>query len=139
MSPRILAGSARSGTTWVADALAQANGSATLFEPLNPQAVPAARLIESRRLADEEAAPVAAQFFDHLFAGGYRNEWTLGRVYRHELIPMRGQSLHGALSKCRAATRNYWRFGRSRNGQWIYKLIRANLMLAWLARRYQAR
>jgi hypothetical protein len=40
---RIIAGSGRSGTTWVLDALAEANALRPVFEPLHPLAIPQAR------------------------------------------------------------------------------------------------
>lgn len=137
--PRIIAGSARSGTTWLADTLAAANGAGTVFEPLNGDTVPAARAIQHRLLLPGDAAPDADAFFSTLFAGGLRTPWTLGRVYPTQLLPGRGVSWHDALAHGRAALRHYWQHGRSTSGEWVYKLIRANLMLDWLAQRFGAR
>ena len=134
--PRIIAGSARSGTTWVADALSISNGAATLFEPLDPDAIPQARTLANRRLGAEDESTHAASFFNDVFAGVHRNLWTLTRVKRQELALNAPLQL---LGKARSALVNYFRYGRTGRGQWLYKLGRANLMLAWLERNFDAR
>lgn len=140
LQPRIIAGSARSGTTWVVDALSTANGAGTLFEPLNPDAIAQAVPLANQRLAETDEAAHARVFFDELFNGAYRNLWTLGRAYHAELRPGPQQSLPKVVRKLGAAVTNYWRYGRpSPGGGWIYKLVRASLMLGWLEQNYDAR
>lgn len=138
-APRIVAGSARSGTTWVVDVLARANAAGTLFEPLNPDTVSGADAIQNRLITPHEDAPQATAFFRQLFSGGQRNVWTLGRVYPQKLLPGGECTVREALATWRSLLTNYWRHGRSPSGLWVYKLIRANLMLAWLVAQFGAR
>ncbi|MEM9384642.1 MAG: hypothetical protein AAGA68_06250 [Pseudomonadota bacterium] len=140
LQPRIIAGSARSGTTWVVDALSTANGAGTLFEPLNPDAIPQAVPFANERIAQHDEAAHARAFFDELFNGAYRNLWTLGRAYREELRLGPQRSLPKVARKLTAAAGNYWRYGRpSAQAGWLYKVVRASLMLGWLEQHYDAR
>ena len=42
-NPLIIAGSGRSGTTWILDVIAESNNLRTVFEPLQPYGVPEAQ------------------------------------------------------------------------------------------------
>lgn len=138
--PRIIAGSARSGTTWVVDALAAANRATTVFEPLNPEAIEQALTLANQRLGVQCQNAAARDFFDALFYDrAHRNLWTLARTYPEELKLGAGRTPHQVLSKAKAALTNYWRYGRPRQGGELYKLVRASLMLGWLEHRYRAR
>ena len=52
--PLIVAGSGRSGTTWVLDAIAETNNLRTIYEPLNPAGVPEARNYGNLYLSENE-------------------------------------------------------------------------------------
>ena len=76
ISPLIIAGSGRSGTTWVLDAIAYANGLRTVFEPLHPQGVRKARGFAYRYVEDTASEPELAAFLTHIFTGQLRCLWT---------------------------------------------------------------
>ena len=65
----IIAGSGRSGTTWIQDVLAEANQLRTVFEPLHPQGVSRARGLAYRYIEADEESPDLQHYFDDLLAG----------------------------------------------------------------------
>src|SRR5262245_32752648 len=66
---RIIAGSGRSGTTWVQDVLADANALRPIFEPLHPLAVPQADPFAYRYLRPAVEQAAAAAFLTRVFEG----------------------------------------------------------------------
>lgn len=112
----VVAGSGRGGTSWLAELLATAPGMQIIFEPLHPGRVPAPgglnaldgsrELLESPYLRPDGASSYENErwerFFQRALAGEVRNWWT-DQERRHLFT---------------------WRYA--------VKLIRANLMLAWL-------
>lgn len=137
MIARLIVGSGRSGTTWLLDALAEANGLRAVFEPLNPSGFPEARRYADRHLPADAAAPELADF--------------LSRALRGEL--------NGLESDCRVRSARLWNLASPRYlaGEWVklgryglrwlrdrkrpplVKLIRANLMLEWIDRHLDVR
>ena len=106
----ILAGSGRSGTTWLGNIIAANPNVRTIFEPFDYRRVPEAACMPLRPYArSQELYPEWAEFVDNVFAGKIQNEWTTRQGNRWW------------------ATRNF------------VKAIRANLMLGWLDQTFQPR
>lgn len=133
----VIAGSGRSGTTWVQDALAHANGYATIFEPLHPDAVPAMAAYAGRYLRTEEGCDELETFLRRVFSGQVRDTWMTYRV-RPDRLALRKNILAGprqAYECCRRwkkLARHYMRYRRVQGKPVLVKFIRANLMLPWL-------
>lgn len=109
----VVCGTPRSGTTWIADAIASTPGSRVLFEPLHVNRVPAvARAGIGWRpyIRPDRDWPAAEEFFRRVLEGRILNDWTAQQIGR----PTRVRS-------------------------WVVKFIRANLMVVWLAQRFPIR
>lgn len=143
--PLVVVGSGRSGTTWVVDVLAKANGLRVVFEPLHPQAVKGAQPFAGRQI-EPGAVPAGAEaFFDPVLSGAFHSLWADYRVrpdrlkywLLHAYSPT---GLRRSAHMLRKLYRGYRRYapdrGRDRS---IVKFIRANLMIEWLCDRYGAR
>src|SRR5262245_53226954 len=137
---RLIAGSGRSGTTWVLDALATANDLRPVFEPLHPYVSPVGNRYAHRALTAEDQHPDLEEFLVGVCAGRRNRLWTKYRRQGRWLLPPPKE-----FSTRRDASRAYrqWlKFVReipqlaaaSRRQVPIVKCIRANLMLDWLAR-----
>ncbi|MEM9057237.1 MAG: sulfotransferase [Pseudomonadota bacterium] len=143
--PRVIAGSGRGGTTWVLDALATANGLRPIFEPLHPQGVPrAARFAYA--CADGDAVPDGCEaFFADVFNGRLKSLWSDYRVRRDRLTPQ--LATLSSTTRVRQFYRRWRKLARNRKRyrpglsteRCLVKLIRGNLMLDWLKRRFDAR
>lgn len=143
--PRILAGSGRSGTTWILDALAEANELRPVFEPLHPSTSAIGRTWAGRWLDADDEVPELAAWLEQVCHGAFRQWWADYRVRTDRLRPST------ALLRDRVAAiefarrwRKLWRQRRTgrkrlRRPERLVKLIRANLMLPWLARGFGAR
>jgi len=138
---RFIVGSGRSGTTWVQDALADANNLRPVFEPLHPAVSDVGARYAYRALAAEDEEPDLEQFLDEAAAGRKYRWWTQYRLPGGRLVPRISQlkSIEGV----KAQYRNRLRLLRERPAlaaSWrgrvpLVKCIRANLMLGWLASR----
>lgn len=113
--PTIVAGSPRSGTTWLANVVAAASRSAVLFEPLHLDHVPAARdagfdwrtfVSPDRRWPDGE------RFIGDVFEGRVLNKWTMKEISFQRAI--RCDSL-------------------------VTKFVRASGLVNWMTRYFSAR
>jgi len=138
---RLLAGSARSGTTWLQDTLAEANGLRTLFEPLHPQAVPEASLFAFHYVRPNTDWPALETFLGEVFAGRRTRMWTDLRVRPDRFFEAPSPALVPLLAAMRVhrLIQRRIQLGQLRDRPILCKLIRANLMLGWLARRFSAR
>ena len=140
----IIVGSGRSGTTWVQDALAQANGYATVFEPLHPEAIPAMAAYAGRYLRAEDRCDELESYLQGVFSGRTRNAWITYRV-RPDRLAFRAKRLtdarltHEWLMRWKKFFRNYARYRRDQGKPLLVKFIRANLMLPWLASHFSVR
>ena len=79
----LVAGSARSGTTWLAELLSSIPRSAVLFEPLHETQVPAARragFTGEGRLASELDWPAGRTYLDDVLRGRILTPWTTREV-----------------------------------------------------------
>jgi hypothetical protein len=111
----IVAGSPRSGTTWLAEVLSTLPRSAILFEPEHMLQVPEARRAGldwhvMKQPGDDW--PEGDAYFDRVLHGRIVTPWTVS---------------HLPLSRAFAPRR------------WIVKFVDANLMLGWLATRFPIR
>jgi hypothetical protein len=111
----VVAGSPRSGTTWLAEVLSALPRSAILFEPEHMLQVPDARragLDWHVMKLPGDAWPDGERYFDRVLRGQVVTPWTTS---------------HLPLSRAIAPRR------------WIVKFVDANLMLGWLATRFPIR
>ena len=144
-APRLIAGSGRSGTTWMLDVLAQVNGMRPIFEPLNPTAVPAAASFANQYIDPDDEMPELKQFLDGTFNGEFHSLWTDYRIRPPMLKPHLSTFFSpGKLKKLylewRSAGKRYLHYGAMiDNAPVLVKIIRGNLMLGWLRRQYDAR
>lgn len=103
----LLAGAARSGTTWLAQVIASQTPCRIMFEPFHPGKIEAYREFDYYqyvRPADEH--PRLYDYCQRLFSGGIRNRWVdrLVDVYRPEIR--------------------------------LVKAVRASFLLGWIERRF---
>lgn len=133
----MLLGSARSGTTWVQDVLAQANGRRTIFEPLNPEGDPRAKPFAHVYLNANDEAPALAELLGEAVSGrGLRLWWDL-RVSPPHVF--RWQSPKGYAAQALYTFRGLTRYRRERGQATLTKLIRGNLLGGWLTHQMDAR
>lgn len=144
MNPiRFIAGSGRSGTTWIQDALAAANKLRPVFEPLHPYVSEVGRKYAHRALSAEEEHPELREFMLGVCAGRGPRLWTQFRQQRRWLVPP--SSEFWSKKDAGRTTRHWAKFLResprmAANGlrkEAIIKCIRANLMLPWISRHLQ--
>ena len=137
---RLIAGSGRSGTTWVQDALATANRLRPVFEPLHPYVSELGDRYAHRALAADESHIELRQFLEDVCAGRCNLLWTKYRQQARWLFPppteFRSKSDAGQVYR-------HWakflrEFPKLTIAGWrrvpLMKCIRANLMLGWLSR-----
>ncbi|HYZ91745.1 MAG TPA: sulfotransferase [Actinomycetota bacterium] len=109
----VVCGSARSGTTWLAQTLQSVPGSAVLFEPLN-----------LRRVARARRCGFRPRTYVRPGTDWPEGELLLGDILRGRLLtPWTVQEIR--------------RFARVQT--WIVKFIEANRMLPWLTERFPVR
>ena len=132
----IIAGSGRSGTTWIQDSLADANGLRTIFEPLNPAGVPAAREFAYRYLVADADDRELKLFLDGVFSGTHRSLWANYRIRPSRFNFLR-VGFSQAISNVRKLARHYRKYRDRGHEGVIVKFIRANLMLPWIVRQYR--
>lgn len=111
----VVAGSPRSGTTWLAEVLSTLPRSAILFEPEHMLQVPQARaagLDWHVMKSPGEEWPAGDRYFERVLRGQVVTPWTVS---------------HLPLSRAIAPRR------------WIVKFVDANLMLGWLGTRFPVR
>ena len=146
--PILIFGSGRSGTTWILDALAEANNLRTIFEPLNPIAVPTARPFANRYVRDDGYEPELRNFMDRVLTGSLRSLWANYRVLPDRLRPWSALAVfrrtkHNPykmlLGQYMGLLSHYRRYKKTNVDGIIIKFIRANLMIGWFARNYDAK
>lgn len=135
---RFIAGSGRSGTTWIQDALAAANGLRPVFEPLNPFASSIGRRYAHRTLRSDAAHEDLKLFLEGVFSGRRERLWTQYRRQRKWLVPT--LDTLGSTADAGRLGRRWLKFLRefpglaamTRADEPLVKCIYANLMLDWL-------
>lgn len=142
---RLIAGSGRSGTTWMLDVLAEANMLRPIFEPLHTDTSAVGQSFAHAYLTRGAECSELKEMFAAATDGRLRSIWT---DYR---IPPGALALHG--KRIRSATEfrglvHWWKelgkcYGRYRERiarpATLVKCIRANLMLDWIAGSLNAR
>lgn len=142
---RLIAGSGRSGTTWVLDCLADANGLRPIFEPLHPARTEIGARYANRLIEPEDSHPELQFFLETIQDIRYWSLWTTYRSPRDRLFPR-----VASLTSRREFKRVQYRWSQFlRNFQPLHraaqrrepliKCIRANLALGWLVKNFRAR
>ena len=142
---KLIAGSGRSGTTWVLDALAEANRLRPVFEPLHPHASKIGQTYAHRVLAPDAFHPELQEFFKDIAAGHRVRLWTRYRCQASWLLPRKTE-----LSTIKGAARLGRRWGKflkempglalmTSNADPLIKCIWSNLMLGWITQQCNGR
>ncbi len=137
----VLAGSGRSGTTWVLDALAIPNKRRTIFEPLHPACVPGANNFAHLFVKPDEKNEALYLFFKTLLTTKKLGTWIDYRVRSDRLQPSldRFRSLHDMYEwylRIKKFKRNKKKYESSLNKPPMIKMIRGNLLLGWLVQNF---
>ena len=136
-APRVIAGTGRSGTTWVLDTIAEANGLRAVFEPLHPMGLREAGALAHRWVEPDAEWPELERFMRRAFSGRFLGLWPDLRVRWRSLYAVsRPRELVG---EHRKLAKHGLIYLRERRRPPLVKFIRANLMLGWLVRRMGAR
>lgn len=139
MGPVVVAGSGRSGTTWVLDVLAEANRMRPVFEPLHPAAGAVARKYAHRFVREDAREPDLHDYMSRVMRGDFSSLWTDFRVRPDRLWPAPnhahgpGRAWISSAQRWKRLAVHYLKYRKSRGFQPpLVKFIRANLMLGWL-------
>jgi hypothetical protein len=123
----VLAGTGRSGTSWLLDLISSEPDYRPVFEPLHPYNVPSARPFNDFYLRDSDDNPALERFFQDVFFGKPAEGWirwmTLRTAYNESFLRLLARSVYHY--------RRYKPFARKR----VVKIINGNLLLRWLAAR----
>jgi hypothetical protein len=142
---RIIAGFGRSGTTWVQDVLAESNRLRPVFEPLHPLHIDGASSYANRYIADLDEEPELRQLLGKYICDDYRSLWADYRIIARILYPRverftSWSNFRHWTSLYANSWSNYSRYRHQRQRpERIVKLVRANMMLGWLKRTFNAR
>lgn len=143
-NPLVIAGSGRSGTTWVLDVLAEANNLRPVFEPLNPFGVSEARDFGNCYVREKAYEPELKCFMEKVFIGKLNYLWPKTRIVPAEMPSSISQITswdynYTLLSQYTKILIRYSNYARKKSFRPITKFIRANLMLDWLAANFNPR
>lgn len=140
---RLIAGSGRSGTTWVLDTMAEANEMRPVFEPLHPTSCEIARRMTHAYLTREVESDDLKKFLMSVAIGEWRSIWTSYRVVPIRLTGNHFRSIRPIkklIRSCNSLAYRYWHYReRERRLPVLVKCIRANLMLDWIHANFDAR
>lgn len=143
--PRIVAGFGRSGTTWVQDVLAESNSLRAVFEPLHPEHIHGAADHAHKYLLPGDRDDALRQFLAHYFFEDFHSLWADYRIVPRRLRPrlQAFTSLHRLeryLAYGFRAKANLLRYRHQRrSGLRLTKFVRANMMLGWIKKNFDAR
>lgn len=143
--PRIVAGFGRSGTTWVQDALAQSNLMRAVFEPLHPRHVQGADVFAHRCVLANDAEQELRDFLSPFLLGEFHSLWADYRIDWPRVRPRlrdfsSPQQLTRYIRVCSDSGQNIVKYRRQRRyGSRITKFVRANMMLGWIKKSFDAR
>jgi hypothetical protein len=141
----VVAGSGRSGTTWVLDVLAEANGLRPVFEPLYPGASPIAEQYHLRYLEPSRNEPQLQDYLTRILERQETNSFSDYRIPPANLRLDREKLRNTAafmhyLSTLRKLYRRRSQFNASlRRDKAIVKFVRANWLLPWLLNHFDAK
>jgi len=136
---RVLAGSGRSGTTWLQDVLCAANGLRAIFEPLEPHGWRRAKSFSRKYASADTDWPELEQFWHDTNHGRAPGIWSDYRVRPDRLVPGLSSfksltSFKRYLAQWLALKNNSRKYAAQKtHPDSLIKVIRANLMLSWLA------
>ena len=134
----IIAGSGRSGATWLQDRIAEANGLRTIFEPLHPVGVPEAGKFSFNYRDAAVDDPDLKKFMERVLTGNYRSLWMNYRI-RPDRFNFFRVGISTAVFNARVLARNYKKYRVQGQHGLIIKFIRANLMLPWIIGQYDVK
>jgi hypothetical protein len=144
-APRIVAGFGRSGTTWIQDVLAQSNDLRAVFEPLHPFHIEGAAPFAHRYLGAKDEWPELQALLDQYLNQKFWSLWADYRVTKNQLY-LRAETIRSwkdirqKMSLYALAVRNLRRYHPQRKHKSrIMKLVRGNMLLAWMHRSLQAK
>lgn len=139
---RLIAGSGRSGTTWVLDSMADACALRPVFEPLHPSDTDTGREHTHTYLTREHSKPELKKLFSDAMDGSSRSSWTSYRIVSRELWrfrPVSARRLSRTLRRWQNLLQRAWQYReRERREEALVKCIRANLMLDWISKNFDA-
>jgi hypothetical protein len=141
---QVVAGSGRSGTTWVLDVLAEANTLRPVFEPLYPGANPIAEKYHSRYLDPSQDEPHLQNYLTRVFERRETNSFSDYRISPTKLRLDRKKfgsprAFRDYISTLRKFHRRRIKYGPAlRRDKAIVKFIRANWMLPWILNHFEA-
>ena len=145
INPLVIAGSGRSGTTWVLDVLAEANNLRPVFEPLNPEGVNEARDFGNCYVRENAYKAELKCFMEKVFNGELNYLlWPNTRFLPAKMRPSISQMTswdynYTLLSRYKKFFIRYSNYARKKSFRPITKFIRANLMLDWLSANFNPR
>jgi len=137
---RLILGSGRSGTTWVLDCLAEANGLRPLFEPMHPSETALAAQYAYQVLAAGDNNEELRRYFLELAGGGVRSGWIDYRGPKGLLFPHPKRFMTRGFPKRWLLGWKYYLRNRRKfadaamRDAVLIKCIRANLFAGWLSR-----
>ena len=146
--PLVIAGSGRSGTTWVLDVLSETNNLRPIFEPLNPNGVKEAISFSNCYLTKNTYEPELKRFVERIFNGELNYLWPNLRFLPRFLPDYMRPGISGMtfwdfnyalLSRYKRFFTRYFNYVRKKSLRPITKFIRANLMLDWLLKNFNPR
>lgn len=141
----LIAGSGRSGTTWVLDSLADANQLRPIFEPLHPESNKIAHQLAYSYLTREDDHTELKRYISAVASNALDSIWTDYRI-RPSRLSLSGQRLRSAAEFKRylrtwatlIRRRRTYSAKKCRDGV-LVKCIRANLMLDWITANFEAK
>ncbi len=143
-APVFIVGSGRSGTTWVLDAVAEANEMNSIFEPMHPILGATATRFANRYLKATDSEPELLRFMGEIVSGRHPGFWTRYRERPERLYPSieAFRSFPGLkhwLKRWQYVIQHHQRFKPHAGRPLIVKFIRVNLMLEWLKANFPCR
>lgn len=140
----MIAGSGRSGTTWVLDSIAEPNGLRTVFEPLHSQAVSGASPYANCYVPPNFENKALKEFIELVFSGKLQSIWANYRIRPDRIKP--SASIFSNLletkkfiNQYKKLASNYFYYNKFKSDTLAVKFIRANLMLGWLEKNFDIR
>jgi hypothetical protein len=140
----VIAGSGRSGTTWVLDVLAESNGLRPVFEPLYPRVSSVAYEYHSRYLEPSQNEPQLRDYLTRVIERRETNSFSDYRILPTSLRLDRKKfenlsAFRKYVSTLRTLQRRRTQFGPAlRRDKAIVKFIRANWLLPWILNQFEA-
>lgn len=142
---RLIVGSGRSGTTWLLDVLADANGLRPVFEPLNTDTSTVGRKSAYAYLSRDFECDALKGLFSAAANGALNSIWTDYRFKPNRLHLERKHlrspnELKALMHRWKELAKRYATYREKKaRAETLVKCIRANLMLDWVHANFDAR